>query len=186
MNQKGQSLIEALIALGAAVIIVAAITIAVITAVGNSDFSKYQNLATGYAQQGIQIVTQKSQLDWVDTATYSGTWCLPQGTTDFYTALGGASCSINVADKFVRELDFTKVPPSCDTSTPCCSPDAQYAAAAAADSDFCAVGPTHHSELCSSQIKVTVKWTDGKCSESLDFCHHVILDSCITDINRSQ
>jgi Tfp pilus assembly protein PilV len=181
MNQKGQSLIEALIALGAAVIIVAAITIAVITAVGNSDFSKYQNLATGYAQQGIQIVTQKSQLDWVDTATYSGTWCLPQGTTDFYTSLGGATCPVNVTDKFVRELDFTKISPCAtpNANSPCCTPSSLPDSSSP---QFCANNPA----ACSSQVKVTVKWTDGKCSESLPFCHHVILDSCITDINRSQ
>jgi len=59
MNQKGQGLVEALIALGAAVIIIAAITIAVITAVSNSDFSTEQNLATGFAQQGMEIVRQK-------------------------------------------------------------------------------------------------------------------------------
>jgi Tfp pilus assembly protein PilV len=154
MNQKGQGLIEALIALGAAVIIVSAITIAVITAVSNSDFAKYQNLATGYAQQGMEIVKQKSQLDWNAISTYSGTWCLPQGTTDFYPALGAYTCPLNVDNQFVRQLEFSQNYPSCNNTN--------------------------------TQVEVTVKWTDGKCSGASNFCHHVVLDSCIADIYRTQ
>ena len=154
MNQKGQGLIEALIALGAAVIIIAAITIAVVTAVSNSDFSKYQNLATGYASQGMEVVRQKSQLDWTDTATYSGTWCLPQGTTDFYPALGAYTCPVNVNNQFVRQLEFSHNYPSCNGAN--------------------------------TLVEVTVKWTDGKCSGALDFCHKVVLDSCLADIYRTQ
>ena len=154
MNQKGQGLIEALVALGAAVIIIAAITIAVITAVSNSDYSKYQNLATGYAQQGMEVVQQKSQLDWNAISTYSGTWCLPQGATDFYPKTKDYVCPVNVADKFSKRLEFSKNYSSCnDTNT---------------------------------QIEVTVAWTDGKCSGATDFCHHVILDSCLADIYRTQ
>jgi Tfp pilus assembly protein PilV len=156
MNQKGQGLIEALIALGAAVIIISAITIAVITAVSNSDFAKYQNLATGYAQQGMQVVQQKSQLDWTDTATYSGTgvWCLPQGTTDFYSHVTDSYCAsegVNVQSKFFRQLEL-KTSSSCSTNI---------------------------------QVEVKVKWTDGKCSGASDFCHNVVLDSCIADIYRT-
>ena len=157
MNQKGQGLVEALIALGAAVIIISAITVAVITAVHNSDFAKYQNLATNYAEQGIQIVQQKSQLDWTDTATYSGTgvWCLPQGTTDFYSHVTDSYCAskgVNVQNKFFRQLEL-KSSSSCSTNI---------------------------------QVEVTVKWTDSKCSGISDLCHNVILYSCIADINRTQ
>jgi type II secretory pathway pseudopilin PulG len=185
MNQKGQSLIEALVALGAAVIIVSAITIAVITAVSNSDFAKYQNLATGFAQQGIQFVEQQSQLDWVDIATYDGRFCLPQEATDLYLPETPSCSSINVADKFARDVTFVKVSPSCSADTPCCTPNPQYEAAADADPAFCT--PTHHSELCSSQVTVAVSWTDSKCptdsSSSNYYCHNVTLDTCIANIN---
>ena len=160
MNQKGQGLIEALIALGAAVIIISAITIAVITAVSNSDFAKYQNLATGYAQQGMQVVQQKSQLDWktlqasISAATV---WCLPQGATDFYPTTGNPSslCPVNVSNRFVREITFTP------------------------DSSNCNSG-------ANTQVEASVGWTDGKCTNSTTFCHHVTLDSCIADIYRTQ
>jgi hypothetical protein len=178
MNQKGQGLIEALIALGAAVVIISAITIAVVTAVHNSDFAKYQNLAMGFAQQGIETVKQESQLDWVGTATYSGTLCLFQGTTSFSPPINNNNvCApMDVGSMFIREINFTKIPPqlSCDNfSSPCC------VVAPIAD---CAINP----ERCSSQVTVTVKWTDGKCSNASDFCHKVILDSCIQDIYRIQ
>jgi Tfp pilus assembly protein PilV len=151
MSQKGQSLIEALIALGAAVVIISAITVVAVNAVSNSDFARYQSLATGLAQQGMQVVQQKSQLDWNAVATYSGTWCLPQGTTDFYPAYGGSTCPVNAMDKFVRQLNF-------DNS---CGANAR-------------------------QITVTVKWTDGKCLGTANFCHQVTLNSCIADIYRTQ
>lgn len=157
MNQKGQGLVEALIALGAAVVIIAAITVAVITAVSNSDYSKSQNLANEYAQQGIEIIQQKNQVNWSDlqaSISASTVWCLPQGATDFSpVALGLSPCSVNITGGFVRQLNFTTNSTNCNGQT---------------------------------QIEVTVKWTDGKCSNNLDYCHKVVLDSCIADIYRTQ
>ena len=56
INQKGQSLVEVVIALGIAVIIVIAFTNATIASVRNSQFSKNQNLATKYAQETLEVV----------------------------------------------------------------------------------------------------------------------------------
>jgi hypothetical protein len=155
MNKKGQGLVEALIALGAAVVIISAITVAVVTAVNNSDYSKSQNLATGYAQQGMEIVKQDSQLDWVSlqaSISASTVWCLPQGSTDFSPVL---PCTVNIGERFVRQLDFDLPLSTC-------------------------TGNGIH------RVTVTVKWTDGKCSSSLDYCHKVVLDSCIADIYRNK
>ncbi len=55
-NQKGQSLVEVVIALGIAVIIVIAFTNATIASVRNSQFSKNQNLATKFAQETLELV----------------------------------------------------------------------------------------------------------------------------------
>src|ERR1035437_7858281 len=108
MNQKGQSLVEALIALTAAVVIITTITVAVITSVQNTDFSKYQNLATNYAQQGLEIVKQQSQLDWNGTATYSGTLCLFQGAISLppLPSTTNPACGINVSNMFIRQVDI--------------------------------------------------------------------------------
>src|SRR5450759_3168005 len=108
MNNKGQGLVEALIALGAAVVIISAITVAVITSVHNSDFAKYQNLATNYAQQGLAIVKQQSLLDWNNTATYGGTlpFCLNQGATTL-PPLSSTSCQdINAGSIFIRQVEI--------------------------------------------------------------------------------
>jgi hypothetical protein len=186
MNQKGQGLVEALIALGAAVVIISAITVAVITSVHNSDFAKYQNLATNYAQQGLAIVKQQSQLDWFHTATYSGTLCLFQGATTLppFPSTNNPPCGdINVGNMFTRQVDIqNKIAPgpACNGSNPssCCNNFI---------SPCCIVGTavdcTNNPELCSSQVSVTVKWTDGKCSAN-SFCHSVKLDSCLQDIYR--
>lgn len=183
MNNKGQGLIEALIALGAAVVIISAITVAVVTAVHNSDFAKYQNLATGFAQQGIETVKQQSQLDWVGASSYQGPYCLFQGTTSFLPLVGNTCAKpMSAGSMFIREVDFTKIPPqpSCDNrKSPCCSVSSNPEIGGA---DFC----TNNLSLCSSQVTVTVKWTDGKCSSASDFCHSVKLDSCIQDIYRIQ
>jgi hypothetical protein len=176
MNQKGQGLLEALVALSAAVIIIAGMTIAAITAVSNSDFAKYQSLATDYAQQGMEIVKQQSQLDWYDTATYSGTLCLPQGATALPPVRVYACSDINVGNMFIRQVDIQNIPPSpsCNNSTsPCCIFGAN-------------VDCTKNPQSCSSQVTVTVKWTDGKCSSSSDFCHKVAISSCLQDIYRTQ
>jgi type II secretory pathway pseudopilin PulG len=178
MNNKGQGLIEALIALGAAVIIISAITVAVITAVQNTDFSKYQNLATNYAQQGLAIVKQQSLLDWNNTATYGGAlpFCLNQGATTLPPSSSTSCKDINAGSMFIRQVDITKISPDprCDNSnSPCCinGPIVN-----------CADNP----ELCSSQVSVTVKWTDGKCLTNSPFCHNVKLDSCLQDIYRTK
>lgn len=163
MNQQGQSLVEALIALGAAVLIISAITVAVITAVSNSDYSKYQNLATSYAQQGIEIVQQKSQLDWNSVSGLNGTYCLsnaPVGTTTLTQAQQSDKCPVNITNtsmQFSRLVKFTPNSNNCQ----------------------------NNDGSANMQIEVTVEWTDGKCSSTpanLDFCHHVMLDSCLANI----
>lgn len=59
-NSKGQSLIEVLIAFSVSIVIIAAAVLAILFALSNAQTSKNQNLATQYAQEGIEIVRQKS------------------------------------------------------------------------------------------------------------------------------
>lgn len=179
MNQRGQGLVEALIALGAAVIIISAITIAVVTSVHNSHYSRYQNLATNYAQQGMELVKQQSQLDWSDTATYAGTLCLSQGATDLPPLTSTACNDINMGNMFVRQIDVQKVSPSlsCDNfSSPCCIIGTPVDCGAS----------NANAKLCSSRVTATVKWTDSKCTSAANFCHNVKLDSCLQNIYQTQ
>lgn len=113
-NQKGQSLIEALIALGAAAVIVSAIAVAVITAVNNSDFSKNQNLATQYAQQGMDILRQKSESNWQSFSAYGGNYCLNQDSTTLTPQ--GVACPKNISNFFVRQITISQNSSSCSTN----------------------------------------------------------------------
>lgn len=150
INNKGQGLIEALIALGAAAIIVSAIAIVVITSVSNSTFSKNQNLATQYAQQGIDILRSQSASDWTSFATRSGAFCLNGGTNNLGSSV--VSCTTpNVDNFFIREVTITQGSSSCSGNV---------------------------------KVSVDVSWRDGKCTSSSDlYCHSVLLDSCLANIN---
>lgn len=112
LNQLGQSLIEALIALGAATVIVSAISVAIITSVNNSDFGKNQNLATQYSQQGMEILKQKSQSSWQVFSGYSGTYCLNEGETNLILP-SGSTCSVNISNFFRRTITIAQASSSC-------------------------------------------------------------------------
>ena len=111
-NNIGQSLIEALIALSAAVAVISAISIAVIVSLNNVDFSKNQNLAAQYAQQGMEILNQQSTSDWPLFSSYAGTYCLPQGVTIPQDA--GTGCNrANINNFFVRQLTISQGSANC-------------------------------------------------------------------------
>ena len=149
INPKGQTLIEALIALGAAVVIISAIAVVVITSVSNSDFSKYQNLATQYAQQGIDIMRSQSESDWTSFTVKAGTFCLSKGTANLGAPVTNCNTP-NVDNFFVREVIITQASASCQGS---------------------------------AKVAVDVSWSSGKCSASNLYCHSVLLDTCLANIN---
>lgn len=103
-TNKGQTIIEAVVSLGIAVFILSAITIAIISSVNNSDFSKNQDLATQYSQQGMEVLKQKSSSDWATFSTYSGTYCLPENSTAL-SSPGVNGCTTNISNFFIRQVD---------------------------------------------------------------------------------
>ena len=149
---------EALIALGVATIVVSAMTIASITALNNSDFSKYQNLATQYAQQGMEVVRQQGQTDWSTFAAKAGvnsanSYCLDQTIPPKFTSLQGCA---KIGDQngnpfFLRDVTLLQT----------------------ASGDLGCRGAI--------QATVDVSWTDGKCTSGV-FCHKVTLESCFADL----
>lgn len=105
---KGQTVVEVLVALGAAVAVVTAIAVVVISAVNNTEFSKSQNLATQYAQQGMEVLRQIRDSDYATFQTYNGTYCLDAGQT----TLGSATvdCTVPNVDNFIRTVIVEKLP----------------------------------------------------------------------------
>ncbi len=166
MNKKGQSLIEALIALGVAVIIITAITIAVISAVGNSDFAKYQNLATTAAQEEMAYVRNLSKTDWESfQAGYSGgnlSGCFCYNTSEKNLT------PTNLEDCFNRASNCT------DTS----DIFNHYVFINFLGRDRYGANKC----FASAYVQTGVSWSDSKCSDALDYCHYVNLDTCIGDI----
>lgn len=111
---KGQTLIEALVALGAAVIIVSAITIVVISALNNAQFSKNQNLATQFAQQGMEIMRQKRDSSWGTFDELEGDYCLNKESNSLTSY--GLGCRQNV-DMFIRKVNIDKSSSDCSLAT---------------------------------------------------------------------
>ncbi len=95
-SQKGQSLIEVLIALAAAVAVVAAIAVTVVTSLSNVDFTKNQNLATQYSGEGLAVIRQLAKNNWTNfTSTYQApNYCLDKAGV--LTVMQGLECNQNV------------------------------------------------------------------------------------------
>lgn len=172
MKEKGQTLIEIMVALGVSVIIITAIVISVVLAVINTQLAKSQNLATYYAKEGLEIMRQASRSDWNQFAidTVSGTYCLQKGVTsldNFEEYLKTNECPFMDQDSgFKREVQITHVNPADPVDNGC---KLEYESGPAED-------------VYGTKVKVTVLWTDGKCSDN-DYCHEVSLDSCLQNIN---
>ncbi len=140
-------------ALSAAVIVVLAITVSVISALQNAQFSKNQNLATQYAQEGMEIVRQKRSSDWTFFNQLSGYRCLAKGSTAL-TERTGLYCTQDADDIFVREVYFE--------DAPCSSADLNNQVKAT-------VKVFWSDSKCTDNTNI--------------YCHNVSLVSCFSDFN---
>lgn len=156
MRQRGQTLIEVLVGLATAVVVIAAITTATISSLNNATYSKNQNLATQYAQQGMEYMRKMRDNSYGTFKTLSGTYCLAKECTTLtssnpkcWTPASGNQCNQNV-ETFVRQIDVQQDSPSCDAA--------------------------------SAQVVSTVSWFDAKCTSGDNtFCHQVVLTTCLSD-----
>ncbi len=154
--ERGQTLIEVLIGLATAVVVIAAITTATISSLNNATFSKNQNLATQYAQQGMEILRNMRDSDYGSFSALSGTYCLAKtcsalaaNNANCWTPTSGNTCNQNV-DIFVRQIDVQQNSLSCDGT--------------------------------STKVVSTVSWFDAKCTSGNNtFCHQVSLTSCLSN-----
>ena len=160
-NEKGQSLIEILLSLATMVVIITAITYAVISSLKNTEFGKDQNLATQYAQQGLELVRNMRNNDYATFSSLSGYYCLAKTCTtlspnagDPCGIVGALGCGQNV-DNYVRQVSVQQYSTTCNNT--------------------------------GSRVEVSVAWTDSGCNKAPSvFCHNVTLVSCLTNINPVQ
>lgn len=161
-NKSGQTLLEALIALALLMIILSAVSVAVLTSLSNSTYIKQQNQATKLGQQGLEYIRDQIQ------------------TNNLYSdpTIG---LTINTGSRCLDSNNVLKFDP-CDVSSPG-SPDLIYGIfkrEVTFTSGNCGVGGTIANGI---QAAVTVSWTSGKCSTS--YCNKQTVRSCFLDPNKA-
>ncbi len=167
-NERGQTLIEVLVGLAAAVIVIAAITVAAVSSLNNAEYSRDQSLATQYTQEGIEVVRNMRDQNISSISSSSlpdGTYCMAKGCQSITPNAGncgprsGNRCSQNV-NNFVREITILHNDSTCNGNGPTPNPT-----------------PTP-----TLKITAVTYWGDTKCTSSTNpFCHSVISTSCLSD-----
>lgn len=159
-QQRGQTLIEVLVALGAAVVVIAAITAASLSSLKNTEFSRDQAAASHIAQQGLEIIRDMRNYDIASISASllpDDTYCLADSckaldSTNPSCWRKNISCGQNV-DKFSREIKISHTASVCDATN---------------TGDVEAI--------------VTTSWYDTSCgSVGSLLCHSVVVSSCFSD-----
>ena len=165
MQEKGQTIIEVLIALSTAVVIVAASTSVVLKAISNAKYTQTQNSATRYAQEGIEFIRylRSTNFKEFDDLTSTDPYCLDKDATSLYlgnkNVCGQTSCGNNL-ENYSRAVYIEQ--------------DSAYCAPAS-------VGPLTPTPVnTSAKVTVIVSWTDSQCSNYCP-CHESKLISCLSD-----
>lgn len=118
-KNAGQTIIEAAIALSVIMLILGAITVAVLTSLNSSQFIKSQSLAVKLAQQGMEKIRYIRNNDPATFNTYaavSQAYCMDQNNN---ITLAGAACTtVNIPqDSLIREVVFDSSSSDCSTGT---------------------------------------------------------------------
>lgn len=153
-RQRGQTLLEMMIALGVITAVLSAMVVVVLSSLTNEQFGTSQNQATQFAQEGIDVLRNVAQSNWSTILGYSSTnyYCLAKFDTAL-TASTNCANTPNIDSKFIREIKIE--PHSCDPTPPPAS-------------------------VTNVRITSTVKWSDGRCGTgAAQYCHKVQLVSCL-------
>lgn len=114
-SEKGQTIIEAVVALATILLIIAAIAIVIVNALYNSQFIKNLNTANKYAQQGMEFVKDIQQNDLSSFASYNGgPYCINTAVSPPLTLICGDSMN---SGSLRRTIDFSKNSTDCNAAT---------------------------------------------------------------------
>jgi Tfp pilus assembly protein PilV len=168
-KNAGQTLIEVLIGLSASAVVMAAIATATLSALSNSDYTRNQNLATNYAQQGMEIVKNLQSIDYGTFSSLNGVYCFadtcneidgdPTHTGQSCAKISGSRCPgiLNVHGSFIRTVEVH-----------------------AGDSEAATCNETGSTD--NIKINVIVAWNDQKCTDRTNlYCHNVTISSCFNN-----
>ena len=185
-SQKGETLVEAIIALAVAVAIATGIVIAVITALSGASNNQASNFALNYAQEGADLIKDQISNDFTSfTHKTSGINDYPTGVY----CLSDEDTSLVVTSDNTDEINY-------DPSSTIC-PDSGGPNIAVQNSSYlrkiymnqsgCDSRKGSCNQVCASGnvfIASVVSWTDAKCTKSNPNCHKTEIDSCVTDLNK--
>jgi type II secretory pathway pseudopilin PulG len=112
---KGQSLVEAVVAIAVVVLIVSGLIIAVISSLRSAQSSRARSTATKLTQDGIEIVRNLRDLGWTDfiSKDSSVAWCL--GNDKELSNLP-VDCVNNIPADSVNKIPFTRTALITETS----------------------------------------------------------------------
>jgi hypothetical protein len=164
---KGNALVEVVVALTVATTVISAIVSVTILAQSNTLKSSAQNQATQYAQEAMEITRRLRDTSWTAFTTKAGTgtpniFCLEKGSTQLRGPVTGSlqtACfdeelgipAQNVDDIYIRTVTLQS------------------------NSSTCAISSA-------TKVVASVLWSDGKCTDANNqYCHAVELISCLTD-----
>ncbi len=149
-TQRGQTLIEAMVALVVILMILTAISIVIVNGLYNSRFIKNQNEANKYAQQGIELVRniQKNDLNTFKTfeSSIAPYLCIDEANSTL-TSTNCSDTGVNTGTSYNRTIEFSPPGGECDSTD--------------------------------LKVTVTVRWSSTKCPASTTFCHKSVLVSCM-------
>lgn len=155
---RGQSLIEIVLALSVAVVVITGITFAITSSLKNATFTKNQTLASSYAQQGMEVVRAIRDRSWTSFSSYNGWYCLAANSTELVGRTGLDCEPEGMVGIFIREVRMQVNNTDCEAGVP---------------------------GTPNTKATVSVKWSDSKCPSTPPFtyCHEVKLISCFTNTN---
>ncbi len=154
-KNKGAILIEAILGITIATIITTGLVTALVSSLSNSTFSRGQTIATGYAQESMELIRSLKDVDYgsledsVGSCTEDNPCKFDLSTGDGRLVSGVESIDDDSNIEFDRSVVLSNVSDECQGSV--------YA-------------------------KVTVAWQDSKCSGSAK-CHKVNLRSCFSNLD---
>lgn len=105
---KGQTLLEALIALSAIALVISGISVTIVNSLNNAGYGKSQVVATQYAQEGLDVARRLRDGDYATFSGYSGSYCLGKSSNTL-SALGTCQQTPNV-DSYIRIVSVEQNP----------------------------------------------------------------------------
>jgi len=111
--RRGQSLIEAVVAIGVVIMLVTGLIVGTTVALKNSRLARNRSTANKYAQEGIELARGLRDRGWIGFQARDGLYCL--GDDSIFPDTPSASCTINIGTAFTRSVSFNWQDPRMET-----------------------------------------------------------------------